>query len=226
MKFKIPILLASLLLRGSLAFAQSPDAPEFLQLRTLLIPRQEPRVVFVAGDGKWEALRISPLQPSPPQKVRNLNPLPVYNALPTDGAEAPVPSASVPLPGGTTDILLLCVPNGTADRYVAVADDIRNAKASDWRLINASSSPIALRIGDADEPFILPANSQRSYNIRDALGQGASVTAAARIEGETRTFYSTYWPLHEDKRALVLFVQDGERIQVRLITEAPVPESP
>ena len=46
------------------------------------------------------------------------------------------------------------------------------------------------------------------------------------VNGEAKTFYSTYWPVHKGKRALVLFVDDGSKIRVKRISDALVPAKP
>ena len=59
-----------------------------------------------------------------------------------------------------------------------------------------------------------------------ALDDDRPVPAQTPFDGEAKTFFSTYWPVYPDKRAVVLFVDDGKRIRVKRISDKLVPVKP
>lgn len=177
-------------------------------------------------DGEsFVSLRSSHVQPSPGVKVAKANPLPVFidPALGPEG-EKPEPAARVPLPEDASHVLLLHMGNNNG--FIAVEDDIHRADANDWLFMNFTPSPIAFQVGEKNEPILIPPRSRFSRRVEVDSTRGAPVMAAARVEGEIRTFYSTFWPVRLDRRNLVLFVPVGQdRIQLRRISERiPAPD--
>ena len=169
-------------------------------------------------------LRFSPVQPSEVVGALTANPLPLYRRE-TDakGKEGFVVSQQVKLPDGANGILLLGWADGGKTRYVAIKDDFSAARYNDWLLINASTRPVAFRVGDSGKPILLKPGVSTTHRIPVAEGEGATVLAQAPLDGKDKVFYSTYWPVYAGKRSIVLFVDDGPKILVKRISDSLAP---
>lgn len=208
---------------------EAPEPPPLVNIRAFMIGGRDARQVHLIGEKGFVSLRASGVQPSRTSKVRGYNPLPVFEDLPEawDPESPPVPAARVSLPPDTGHLLLLVLPDGDRVRYEAVPDDLFKATSRDWRFLNTTDKPIVFRLGEDAKPFIINPRSQKSHRLTTSEKKGAAVTAAARIQGEPTTFYSTYWPLHPDRRGMVLFVQkENGGIRIRLILDALPSEEP
>ncbi|MCC5848868.1 MAG: hypothetical protein JJU29_12330 [Verrucomicrobia bacterium] len=207
--------------------AQGNEPPATLQIRAMLVGQGSARNIHLIGEEGFLPLRVSSVQPSQPAQVRAMNPFPIYDEVPESwNSEAPPePAATVSLPPNQTHLLLLAFDDGAQTQYTAIPDDLHAATHRDWRFINTTNTAIAFQLGTDTAPLLLQPRSQQSHRITTTEQQGAAVTAAARIAGEPTTFYSTYWPIQANRRAMVLFIQqDEENIRVHRITEALVQE--
>lgn len=190
---------------------------ESIRLRALEVGQEPAFRLYFIGEESVEEVRVSPVQPSRPVKIPYANPLPVYGERPDPAdAESILPVELIPLPESEKNILLLCMGTG---QCLAIKDDLPEADFRDWRLINMTSSPIAFEIGEDSDPVILQANSQSHYRLPFIEPGGRVVRAAAWIDGETRLFYSTYWPLRENSRGIIVFVKEGTSILVRRVMD-------
>lgn len=176
--------------------------------------------VHLMGQNGHVPLEFSAVQPSASINAMTANPLPIYKKENDDaGNEAWIIAHRVNIPSGVNRILLLGWRSGDATRYIAIEDNFTNARFDDWLLINASNRPVALAVGEDARPVgIRPGSSIRHrFNVRH--GQGTAVTALTPVEDKPTIFYSTYWPVRQDSRAVVLFAEDGDRILVRRISD-------
>jgi len=48
----------------------------------------------------------------------------------------------------------------------------------------------------------------------------------APLKGKVRTFFSNFWPVYADKRSVVVFVNDNDRIIVKRISDSMAPTIP
>jgi hypothetical protein len=94
-------------------------------------------------------------------------------------------------------------------------------------VINASSKHIAMQIGADKKPVSVKAGKQQGIRVDVPTNTGSAVTIAAMLGDSWKPFYKTYWAIYEDKRCLIVVVQDGEKMMVRQIFEdiakSPVP---
>jgi hypothetical protein len=125
----------------------------------------------------------------------------------------------VKLPAGAKAILLLGWTSGDSTRHVAIKDDVGAAGFDNWLLINTTKKPIAFKVGDKSSPVQIAPGKSRNYKITVEKNKGAAVLAQAPVKGKAKTFFSTYWPVYGDKRAVVLFVEDGNKIRVKRISD-------
>jgi hypothetical protein len=206
-----------------LPFLLAPVGAETLGVRVFTVTGSEARTLsFWNGEG-FETLRASTVQPSPALRLPAANPLPVFlDPRPGPDGAPPMPAARVALPEDASRILLLVAedPEGGTPRFMAMEDDLEEADERDWLFLNLTPSAIALQVGEGTEPILLAPRSRFLRRLEVENGVGAPVMAVARIEGEMKTFYSTYWAIRAGRRSLVLCVPAGEgRIQVRRIDE-------
>lgn len=195
-----------------------------MPVRTLALKKGEMVEHFLMGEKGQEAMRFSAVQPSVVMKAARVDPLPIYKIVENDeGERAFVVDQKVKIPSGAKGVLLLGWPVGGKNHYVAIADDFVGAGFDDWLLINASKKPIAFKVGDQTKPIRLMPGSSEKYRIRENKGRGAAVLAQAEIKGKVKTFYSTYWAVQPGKRVMALFVDDGEKIRVKRISDKLAP---
>jgi hypothetical protein len=116
---------------------------------------------------------------------------------------------------------------GNKPRFLAFPDDTATAGRKDWMVINATSKHIAMQIGADSKPVSVKAGTQQAIRVDVPTNSGSAVTIAAMLEDSWKPFYKTYWAIYEDKRCLIVVVQDGEKMTVRQIFEdiakSPVP---
>jgi len=212
------------LFTGFMAFgllsAEEPEPPAFLSIRILMFNEGGPENVYVIGRDEIIAIRLSTVQPSRPVLARNAHPLPIFDQRPTEGAtEVPHPFSEVSIPSGHQNLLLFGAVHNERIRWAAVPDTLKRSSSRDWQIINTTESPIFLRIGEESAPLILQPGSQNQYRITMKSGQGAAVIAARMVENEPKIFFSTYWPVKDEQRGLILFLKNGDNIKVKRIVE-------
>jgi hypothetical protein len=218
----IPTILISMLALSGAARAQDKIAVRTLALRPEEIPG-----LFIHTGKEHSPLGFSAVQPGEVVMAQAANPLPLLRSgTGADGKAAYVVAHKVKLPDQSAGILLLGWKEGEEARFVAIKDEFAKAAYNDWLLINASSRPVAFKAGETATPLLLKPGVSTTHRIGAAKGEGVAVTAQAPIKGKTRTFFSTYWPAYPDKRSVVIFVDDGEKIVCKRISDAlPKPET-
>lgn len=126
----------------------------------------------------------------------------------------------VNLPVGAKGFLVLGWKDEEKYRYLAINDNFSAAKYNNWLMINTTSKPLAVQIGKKNKPFGLKPNQATNYEVESPEGAGAAVMGRAMLEGEVKTFYSTYWPIRKGERSIVIFVERGDRISVKKISDS------
>lgn len=210
-----------LLLGGVLASAEG------LAVRCLALRSGEASEVYLRGAKGHEKLDFSATQPGAVVQALVANPLPLYRmGVDGEGKEEFVVAHKVKVPVGARGILLLGLTSGKETRYVAIEDDFGSARFSDWLLINTSARPVAFKVGGKAKPILVAPGKSVKYKIKAEEGKGAAVLAQAPFDGKSKTFFSTYWPVHPGKRTIVLFADDGEKIRVKRISDKLVKPTP
>ena len=147
--------------------------------------------------------------------------LPLFEKKKNDeGEEAYEIAEKVSVPASAKGILLLGWKGEEGPRYLAIDDNFPAAKYNNWLMINAASKPVAFRIGKENKPFIVKASSAENYKVNVPEGRGAAVLGQAEMEGEAKTFYSTYWPIREKERSIVIFFEREDRMRLRKISDS------
>jgi len=207
----------TLLLLLNLTLAADPGK---LSLRTLsLFPVEMTELHTLAGKD-LVPLRFSHIEPSKPLLVDRVEGgLPIYSGstVPEDGSP---PTHLVKLPGAARDVLLIAwMGEGNKPQFLAFPDDSATASRKDWMVINATTKHIAMQIGADNKPVPVKAGTQQGIRVDVPTNRGSAVTIAAMLEDSWKPFYTTYWAIYEDKRCLIVVVQDGEKMMVRQIFE-------
>lgn len=197
-----------------------PVAAEPMNVRTLAFRGGEFPKCFLRSGGDYVPLRFSEIQPSVPVKVARENPLRIFQPAAEGAGGQYQVVASVPLPGDARDILLVGMNSGEELRFVAFADNISTASSRDWVLINGTSQPILFQVGEDTRPIGLEPGKAKLEKIESDDEKGAPVRAQAKIDGEVKLIYSTFWPVPADKRSVVLFLEDRGKIRVKRISDS------
>lgn len=220
---RLPILaVAFLSLSGaSLASAQT------ISVRTLALRPGPLPETYIKGPKEYHALSFSDVQPNEAVSALSAKRLPLYErGTNAKGEETFTIVYKVNVPVGARGILLLGWIAGDEVRYTAIDDDFGAARFNDWLLINTGSRPVALVVGEGTKPVLIAPGTSMNHRISVPKEQGASILVKAPFNGKTTTFFSTYWPIHADRRTVVLFVDDGSRIRVKRISDKLAPDSP
>lgn len=202
------------------------EPPTRLTVRTLKASSGSASTYYVQEGETFTELRISTVQPSSPVVIPYTDTLFLYSEHPNPTAhnpeEQPLPTPvykRVPLPEGATEILLLLLSDREGGQFVAIREEDHPRADNIWRLLNTTRTPIALKMGAEENPVLVPSRKQVLYRNPNTAGISVSVWAAAQLEGKPRIFYSTYWPIQAERRYTVLFAEEDDHIQVRLIGE-------
>jgi hypothetical protein len=196
-----------------------------LEVRTLAMTSGDMPELLLRTAGEPAILEWSHRQPGQGLTVLHANPLPLYRReVNEDGKEKLVAVTKVALPANVRGVLLLGWTSDGKTRCVAIDDHLATAQFNDWLLINAATRPVAFGVGDTNKPAIVKPGDSVRYRVPAQRGKGATVRAQLPVEGgRAKTFYSTFWPIYPDKRALVIFVDDGDKVRVKRISDKLLP---
>lgn len=202
----------------------SSASAQFLGVRSLALRSGDMPEVYLRGPKDHHLLEFSAVQPGVLVRALKANPLPLYRKEVSDEGEVTFTVASrVKLPAGAKGVLLMGWSAGKEAHYVAIEDDFGSARFNDWLLINTGRRPVAFTVGEKNKPVLIAPGGAVTHRVGAERGKGTAVLAQAPFRGKTRTFFSTYWPVYPDKRAVVLFVDDGDKIRVKRITDKLAP---
>lgn len=191
-----------------------------LSVRTMALQAGDMPEVHLMGENGHLPVEFSAVQPGETMRALAANPLPLYHNRKDDaGNDAWVISQRVDIPTGAREILLLGWPSGDTTRYIAIKDNFSDARFNDWLLINASTRPVAFAAGDNATPIVIRPGSSSSHRFTLRADEGVAVRALTPVNDEPTVFFNTYWPVQNDRRTVVVFADDGERILVRRIAD-------
>lgn len=216
MRFIIFLILAC---STSLAFSQESGAPKF-GFRTLAIGQNKFPELWVMDSGKPVAIAFASSQPSAPLTGDKTSPLKIFKGplndkgLPTDATPS-----QVPLPTGSS-ILLLGWMEGDKPGFRAVEDPFATMKRDDWMVINTSASQLAVQVGENAKPVTIKASSTQEIKISAPVNTGAATTIAVQQPDKSwKSIYSSYLPVRDDIRGLIVISQKETKFRVNFITD-------
>ena len=221
---RIPLALVLTLTLGTCALGQE------LNLRTLALKKGEMPEIFVKAAKKDEIahkLDWPARQPSELVKVPAAGSIAMLTReVDGEGAETFKAAQQVEVPAGANGVLLLGWKEGDNTRIVALKDEFVGARFNDWLLVNSTAKPIAFRAGEGSKTLVVRPGSSETYKLDGNAERGAEVLVQTPEDGEAKTIYSTYWPVREGRRAIVLFIDDGKKIRVKRISDHLLPPKP
>jgi hypothetical protein len=185
--------------------------------------------LYLRGEEEYHVLEFSSVQPGVLIPALRRNPLPIFRKTEDDEGEVVFePAYQVKLPSDAGGILLLGWTSDDEFRHVAIEDNFRAARFNDWLLINTSGKPVAFQVGEDAKPAVMAPATSITHRVKAQKDQGVAVTAQAPFRGEPRTFFSTFWPVPDGKRTVVLFFDDGEKVRIKRISDRlePAAEEP
>jgi hypothetical protein len=215
-------IIAPLALLFSVNLASSQE--QKINFRTLALIESKFPELWVLESAKAVPITIPDAQPSTPFKADRTSPFGIYKG-PLDDKGKPLDTTPtlVSLPASSS-ILLLGWMNGEKPGFLAIEDPFSTMKKDDWLVINSSKSQLAIQIGETAKPVEVNANGHQTIKSNAPSGTGAAVTIAAKqADGSWKAVYSSYWPIYDDKRGLVLVVQNGAHFNVNYITDQIAP---
>ncbi len=211
----LPVVIASLAC-GVPAFAQK------ISVRAMALTSENMPELYLKTDGDKALTLVAwpSRQPSEPIVALRDGALPLYRRETDDkGKESLTVAHRVKVPADAGEIVLLGWSDGGEIRLHAVKDDFMGADFNDWLLINFSSKVITFRIGEGSLPIKLKDGDSRIYRIAVPRNKGATALGQAMIRGEAKTFYSTFVPVKDGQRTIMLFADDGEKIRTKRIID-------
>lgn len=201
--------------------AQSPGDAN-IRFRTLAMSAGIEAELYFSNGSQYELLPLSHYRPSRVHTAKRDNDgnlLLFEKVMGEDDVVKYVPTRRVAIPKGSRQVLLLVAELDGRIGISASNDNISN-NDKDWLFINTTQAPIALQLGDGNKPISLPAGESVSQQVNVETGKGAAVRVAAYEEDGWKRIYSTFWPIYEGQRSLVICVQDGKKIRVRNFFES------
>ncbi|MES2920130.1 MAG: hypothetical protein V4819_01190 [Verrucomicrobiota bacterium] len=225
---RFTIITLTMLFSAGLGFSQEAK----LAFRTLALAQAKFPQLWVVESGKPLPITFVSAQPSPPFSADRTNPLPIFKGpLGDKGKPSDTTPTLVPLPtSSSSSILLLGWIQGDKPAFLAIDDPFATMKKDDWLVINPSKSELGIQIGATAKPIPIKANSNQAIKNTAPPGTGAAVTIAAKqADGSWKAVYTSYWPIYDNMRGLVVVVQNGEKLNVNYITDqiataAPAPK--
>ena len=192
---------------------------EKLNLRTLSLGSVEFPQLWAMAATTPVAIPFSAIQPSAPLRIDRSDPLRIFKGkLNEKGLPADPAPTLVTLPAAST-VLLLGWMVAETPRFFPIPDPFTAARPDEWIVINTTTRPVAIQIGANTKPTPVNPSSHTPIHVTAPANQGAAVIVAVPKDNAWKTIYSTYWPIYPDKRCLVLIVEDGAKIRVKVISD-------
>ena len=202
------------LILSAYAHAKNPNATIDVRVLALGNAGSIPDRFLITEEG-YEKMSFSNRQASEIIKAYGGQTLPLFvKAKEPDAKSEYAIAEQVKLPQNTKSVLLLCwtTPQGKL-RYYPINDSIMGAGYNDWLMINTTSKAVGFRIGQYEKPVILKPKDVKNYKVRAEKGKGVPVVGKAHFNGETKTFYSTYWRVRKNERSIIIFTEVGNKIR-------------
>jgi len=206
-----------------MTLSSSPLIGETIEVRGLAIGDKNSSKTekYLQTQGGYQLLPFLNQQPSRSIKAYSGESLLLYEKVTTEG-ELPTYQIAekVNLPKAAKSVLILTLDANGEESYLAVNDEFLEASYDKWLIINTTSKSVNFRVGADEKPFSIDANDGQICRIKSASSGSASALGQAKWNGNMKTFYSTYWPIREGERSIVIFIEQGNRIRVKKISDA------
>ena len=209
---------------GVTGFAQTAESL-IINFRTLALSAGIDLELYFNSGSDFKQLSASHYRPSSVEKAK-LNEdqnLSLYKKIQNeDGVVEFVFEKQIKIPAESEQVLLIIAETSGRVGVFAASDNL-SKDHREWLFVNTTRTQLAFQLGDGSNPISLPPGDSVRYLVDVEAGRGAAIRIAAYKEKGWDRVYSTYWPIYEDQRSLVICLQDGERIRVRNFFESVLP---
>ena len=199
----------------------SPDAKK-ISVRTMVLGSVKmPELYFMTmGEETMIPVHWSKRQPSKAVEAIYESTLPLFRLeVDEEGKNIPVVAHQVKIPQGAKEILLFGWKHKDKINLLALGDNFLSAKYSDWFLINLSSKSIDFIVGRESKPIKVNSKQAKSYTIKVDEDKGAAILGKANIRDKDRIFYSSYIPVRSERRTIIIFSDDGDKIRTTPVAD-------
>ncbi len=195
-----------------------------IRMRTMGLERIPDVGIFYYGKSDFEKLPIANFRPSSSMPVtisvdgiltllkRVENP---------EGGYLYNPFVQLRVPSDSRQIILFAAMSGGDVTFKAVADNL-SPNARDWLYINTTQTPIAVQLGEDNKPVGVAPGQSVSHRAEVEAGSGAAIRVAAYKEDKWDLVYSRFWPIYENQRSMVIFIEEAGEVKVYNFFEAVV----
>lgn len=208
----------TLLAAAALACPVSAQS-EKLDLRTLSLGSTDFPQLWALNATTPVAIAFSTIQPSEPLRLNRTDPLRIFKGKLNDKGQPADPTPTLVKLPTDSSILLLGWMVADTPRFFPIPDPFTAARTDDWLVINSTARNVAIQIGANTKPTPVKPSSHAPIRVTAPVNEGAAVIVAIPKDQGWKTIYSTYWPIYPDKRCLVLIIEDGAKIRVKVICD-------
>jgi hypothetical protein len=132
----------------------------------------------------------------------------------SEGVEEFLVNRRVTIPQGGDHVLLLIVQSEERLGIFSIEDNL-SENDKDWLFLNITPSRLVIKLGEGTKPFPLEPGEVLPYQIPFESGEGIPVQILAWENEKWKRVYSTYWPVYDGQRSMVVCIPDGEKIRVK-----------
>ncbi|HAV13082.1 MAG TPA: hypothetical protein DCX06_06270 [Opitutae bacterium] len=193
-----------------------------IRLRTLGLSNMAETKIYYQTGGSFEVLPITYFRPSASftASISEDGALPLFTRdIDSEGGYLYNVHSSVSFPADSRQIIVFASSNGEQVGFRAVADNL-SSNARDWLYINTTQTPIAVQLGEANKPVALPPGQSVAHKAEVQEGSGAAIRVAVYEESGWKRIYSRFWPIYENQRSMVIFVEQAGKIRVYNLFDA------
>lgn len=192
---------------------------EKMSVRTLAITPGEFPEIWAMDASKAVKVEFSDIQPSEGLQVNRGASLALFQGgLDEKGKPKDAAPVTVKVPG-TGNVLLLGWIQAGKPKFLALPDATVSGKFNQWLVVNMTQKNVGIQVGTPPKSTSFAPVSSKVLDVDHPAGKGIPIVMASKEDKTWNKFFSTYWPVHDDKRCLVLLVQIGDKIEARQIFE-------
>ncbi len=206
------------------AFTMSAEDGELpsIEFRTLGLTRGIQTDLYYYTEEGFEKLPMAYFRPSQSMTgtvIEDGN-LPLFRQITDPEGEIQyVIDRTVVVANRSSQILLLGAHSEEELTLNAVRDNL-SGNHLDWLFINITGMPIAVQLGDQNEPVGVGPGRSVFHKANLEADTGAAIRVAVFKEEGWIPIYSRFWPIYSNQRSMVVFIEVGGEVRVHNFFEA------